>query len=566
MNHRSTTAYPRLQAFALATGLLFMLLPVAGFVCSSFGFVFGVSITSFHFPIAILVDVLVCFWIVRALHIFDGRLFSGAILLFLGCLFLGSWHLIYIFDSSYDGMWYHQEAVIQFAKGWNPYKQLPAKEWGSPMGIFYDTHYPKAAWIAEAVVYQFTHRIESAKIIQVSTTLGLFFTTFSFCLQWSFLTWWLSLVIALLVGFNPVSIYQTYSFYLDGQLGAVLMCMILTLLSSAIWNSRILLWVGLILFCYLANIKFTGLVYGCVILAAYFIYLVWRKRSDWKYYLISISAAGLIGVLFLGYPTYVTNSIHNHHPLYPLMGPSNQGDDIAKIPQPADFGELNRFEKFYRATFAEPIWCRAPLSSKPKKLFHSIYDTYYFTRADFEMSGFGPFYAELFLAILVGFILLLVIPLPFKRELILVISVLVFSVFINSEAWYARYAPQFWLVGMVVLFGLMQHKYARFYSYLMLLGFLFNLFVLCKYYFKPHILESRAQAKEFTTLKKLDEPIRIIDGWPITFDVRAAEWQMPIKLVPPQQVNPNAFKGFTGLNSEWASFDTLQMYRAKLLP
>ena len=104
-------------------------------------------------------------------------------------MFLGAWHLTYIFDSSYDGMWYHQEAVIQFAKGWNPFKQLPAKEWGSPLGVFYDTHYPKAAWMAEAVVYQFTHRIESAKIIQVSTTIGLFFTTFSFCLQWRFLSW-----------------------------------------------------------------------------------------------------------------------------------------------------------------------------------------------------------------------------------------------------------------------------------------------------------------------------------------------------------------------------------------
>lgn len=566
MNQRVATIYQRIQAFSMASGLLFMLFPVVAFVISSVGFVLGYPITVLHLPVSFLVDVLVCYWILSALHEFKLAYFISALVFFVVGFIAGAAHLTYIFDSSYDGMWYHQEAVLQFAKGWNPYHQDIPNTVGTELARFYDTHYPKAAWIAESVVYTFTHRIESAKIIQVLTSIGLLFSSLTFLLQWRFLPGWVAIVMALLIGFNPVSVYQSYSFYLDGQLGAVLMCMIITLLASLIWNSRVLLWVALGLFAYLANLKFTGLVYGAIVLGAYFGYHIWKRRSDWKYYFVSIGVASIVSVFLLGYPTYVTNWKNNHHPFYPIMGPNNQGDEIAKVPQSADFEHLNRFEKFYKATFAEPIWCRAPLSTKPKNLFKPTYDRYYFTRADFEISGFGPFYAEAFIFLFLGVLILVLIRVPYKVELAIIAGVILCSVFINSEAWYSRYAPQFWLIGLLLVFGLLQHRIARYYAYFLIATLVFNLFMLSGYYFRPHILESRAQQAEINTLKKLNQPARILDSWPITFDVRSKELGLNIELIPSGNVDTKEFRPFTGLSQEWAAYDTLQMHQAKLLP
>lgn len=566
MNFKTSSSYPQLQAFLLGAGLLLGLMPVLSFILTSIGFLIGISITAFHLPIIFLATVFVAWLLSKSQHYYTLKTFGWALVVFILILVLGAIHVTSIFDTSYDGMWYHQEAVINFAKGWNPYKHMLLPHEGTETGTFYDNHYPKAVWIAEATVYKFTGLLESAKVYNLVLASGLLFLSWFGLMQLKFVHPIISFLIAVLIGFNPTSIYQLYAFYVDGQLGASLMAIMILLVSSILLNNRTLFWIALLIFSYLANIKFTGLVYGCIVLAFYLGYLIWRKRSDFKYYFISTAAAVFVTIIVLGYPTYVTNTLNNQHPFYPIMGPGSYGDDIAKIPQPANFATLNRFDKFITATFAEPMWCRAPLTTKPKRLFKPIYDKYYFTRADFEISGFGPYYAELFGGFLLALALLFFIPSKYKKEIALFLIVVVVSTFINSEAWYARYAPQFWLFGIALVVVLQQNKYTKYLAYVLLVGLMLNTIFLAKFYFKPHWAESKLIRAEFDVLKKLPKPAQIIVGWPVTFAVKANEQELKFISVTQTAENQELYTPFTGFSAEWAKFNKVEMDSAKLLP
>jgi hypothetical protein len=566
MNFKTSSSYPQLQAFLLGAGLLLGLMPVLSFILTSIGFVLGISITKVHLPILVIATLVVTWLLSKSQHHVTLKTFVLAAVFFIIIFVIGLMHVTQIIDTSYDGMWYHQEAVINFAKGWNPYKRMLMPDEGTETGTFYDNHYPKAVWIAEATVYKFTGLLESAKVYNVMLSCGLFFLSWFGLMQIRFIPFFMSFLLALLIGLNPTSIYQLYAFYVDGQLGASLMTMIILLVSSIILNNRMLLWIALLFFVYLANIKFTGLVYGVVVLVFYLGYLLWRKRSDFKYYFISISAAFVLSICLFGYPTYVTNTINNNHPLYPIMGPGSYGDDIAKIPQPVNFATLNRFSKFFTATFAEPMWCRAPLTTKPKRLFKPIHDPSYFTRADFEISGFGPYYAELFVGFLLALALLFFIPSKYKKEIALFLAVVVISTFVNSEAWYARYAPQFWLFGITLVVVLQQNKYTKYLAYVLLIGLMINTIFLAKFYFKPHWAESKLIQAEFDALKKLPKPAQIIKGWPITFSIKAKEQELKFISVTPTAENQEMYTPFTGFSAEWAKFNKVEMESAKLLP
>lgn len=566
MNLKTSSSYPQLQAFSLGVGLLLGLLPILSFIITSIGFLVNIPITAYHLPTIFIATVITTWLFSRSQHFFTLKIFIGALVVFTLIFIIGLVHVTNIFDTSYDGMWYHQEAVINFAKGWNPYQKMLLPNEGTETGTFYDNHYPKAVWIAEATVYKFTGLLESAKIYNLVLASGLFFLSWFGLMQLRFIPIFISFLLALLIGFNPISIYQLYAFYVDGQLGASLMAMMILLVASILLNNRICFWIALLFFSYLANIKFTGLVYGCIVLVFYLGYLIWRKRSDLRYYLISVTAATFVTITVLGYPTYVTNTINNHHPFYPIMGPDSYGDDIAKIPQPANFATLNRLDKFVIATFAEPVWCRAPLNTKPKRLFKPIYDKYYFTRADFEISGFGPYYAELFCAFLLALVIVFFTPLKYKKETLLFLVTIGVSTFINSEAWYARYAPQFWLFGLTLIVILLQNKYTKYFAHLLLVGLIVNTAFLTKFYFKPHWDESKLIQEEFDALKKLSKPAQILKGWPITFEVKAKEQQLNFTSVTLPVNNQEIYVPFTGFSGEWAKYNKSEMDKAKLLP
>lgn len=533
---------------------------------SCLGFMVGIPVTAFHLPVMVGINVVLVY--AGASRYFGHAVLKPmlwSILVFCVVSVLGAWHLNSVFDNSFDGVWYHQEAVINLAKGWNPYYRALNPEEGAANGPFYDNHYPKAAWIAESVVYSFTGKLESSKVVNLWMALGLLFICLFTLLHISHVTRLVAILLSVLVGFNPVSVYQLYAFYIDGQLGAALMALIILLAASLLLNKQLLFLAATLVFVYAFNLKFTGAVYGSIIMMFYLAWVVWKNRSAFARQFVGVVITGFCALLVWGYPTYVTNTLKNKHPLYPIMGPGSQGEEIAAIPRPANFAGKNRFEKFYIATFAAPVWCRAPLETKPKRLFRPIPDRYYFTRADFEISGFGPFYAENFLFMLFAFGLVIFMPIPGKAAWLFVIMVVAVTSFTNSEVWYARYVPHFWLIGIILIVALSQYGRARYAAAVLLAGLLLNFFKLVLCYFPPHVAESREAHKQLMLLKKLNRPVHILESWQVTFRVKAAEYELPF-IPPPAGFDKADYKDFEGFNTGWGMYNIAELEEARKLP
>jgi len=77
------------------------------------GFIMGITINSYTLPLSLLVISAVSFFV-------DKKLFK-AILLNIIILFTFIFINKFIFDWSYDGMYYHKQAVITLKEGWNPF-------------------------------------------------------------------------------------------------------------------------------------------------------------------------------------------------------------------------------------------------------------------------------------------------------------------------------------------------------------------------------------------------------------------------------------------------------------
>ena len=88
-------------------------------------------------------------------------------------------------------------------------------------------------------------------------------------------------------------------------------------------------------------------------------------------FLWRISIMVLSGVVIIGYPTYVKNTIDHQHPFFPIMGPNNEGNKIAEVQYPKDFFARNRFQKAWVAHTSLPIYTDHEHPSVAKPLFTS---------------------------------------------------------------------------------------------------------------------------------------------------------------------------------------------------
>ncbi len=547
--------------FMLSVGLLLLMWPVFLYYTASFQHLVSISIQKFQL-IYISVVYLLLFLLIK--YYYTKSYFSlttiSAWVIFTSIVWFFIAHHRLVFDNSYDGIWYHQEAVLTLAKGWNPFHRLMEQSEGSQFGSFYVNHYPKAAWTAEAVIYAFTGFLQSAKAVTWIFMSGLFFVSVYAIKKLIACNWLLACVVALLIAANPIAIAQTYSFYVDGQLGITLTAMIVLLILHASTGGKAYFYLALAMFGYASNLKFTGLIYSSIIGLGYVIYLFVSKNKQLVNLLAIMSICGMFSVGFLGYPTYVTNTINAKHPFFPIMGPESFGDVIAKIPRPADFEGMNRFEKYYKGILANPVYCRAPLTTAPKQLFKPLPDKYYFTRADYEISGNGPYFAEIFYFWIPLLLAFLCLPFKHKKWYLFTALVVLLSAIINEEFWYVRYAPQLWLLYLIPVIALLSHPYLRYYSYLMVIMLLVNVMQLGYWNYSTHIAESNMNRKIMQKLAKLNRPAKVWLGWQVTFPVLAKEFNLPIQVekVPMDTEKFGAFHGFK--EGEWGMY-----YKADLL-
>lgn len=423
-------------------------------VISALTFSLKLPLTPFHFPLALGISL--------GINFFSSRWLSGQgnkwiflrttailLLLIVLSLFMGS----SIYDTSYDGQWYHQETIIQLKEGWNPfYTDLPADRDGSLLL----NHYSKGAEIPQATLYALLNRIEAGKAINLLLAIASFCLCVFLFANRTGLTKFKVYLLSALFAANPIAITQMFTYYVDGQLASLLCCLVVAAFLLVNDSGRyVLLLFGSIIVITL-NIKFTAVVFTGLLILGLLVALAWKRQMNrFRRVFIAAALSTALGLCVVGFNPYVTNTADHGAPFYPLMGESPL--DIMTANSPKGFPEKNRFEKLFISLFSHPDniserhdrlpELKWPFTFHRKDLENStVYDT--------RISGFGFLFGEIVClsALLLVVVLYLNRPRP-RRSVGLAygLGILVFSVLIVSEAWWARYVPQLWFAPLLIL-------------------------------------------------------------------------------------------------------------------
>ena len=517
----------KIQRTTYGIGLLLFLFPVTLFSIATVWLMIGFDINAVLFPFSAFIAAVI-FYLLLNSEGYKKQTFWGVLVFAVGLcaiLFAISGHF---YDFSFDGQWYHQDAIIFLKNGWNPFYDSPIlDEIVSGKNANYINCYPKAPWTISACVYATTGAIEYAKFYQFVLLGASFFLSIHFMLRWFSFSILSAFLLSFVVAFSPVVVGQTLSFYVDGQLAVFTL---LTLYFLCDWVSNLeskvpLVLLGLCLI-YLANIKFTGLIYSMVFLFFAFSWVLWKEREKALQMMLKLSVIMTVAIFLFGYCTYPRNIIQHGHPFYPIMGKNNEGKEIAAAQYPMNFFGKNRFEKFYLASFALPNYT-APKThpSIPKELFTSNVVKaslpYYRNHQPVEMSAMGPLQAELLILLVPLFLLSFL----FYRKLWIYVLFfgLATSCIIQPECWNYRYVPQLLFIYLLVIIPVLLSKYwlIKFYGHLLLVGFIISFMFAHIQYYQWNVEKTALLNKSFAALK--NKPYHLKKGWMMSFGVKLEE-------------------------------------------
>ena len=300
------------------------------------------------------------------------------------------------YDVSWDGQVYHQQAVLALAEGWNPLWQPPLSVAARADNIWIN-HYPKAAWIGQAILFRASGSLEAAKGLQLLPLAAAALLVFAALRARGLRRRTAGFLTALIAG-NPVVLAQIFSFYSDGM-GASLTTALLALVWH--WRRRPDPWLLVALaasIVVIVNLKFTGLVYGVLLCGGLLVHTyLWRgnarcarcARARVRALAAVIVGAFAVATLVLGFDPYVTNLLRKGHPFYPLMG---QGAvDIINIQLAPEFHALTRPTRLLVSLFARADEHNvAPVLKWPFALGRDELRALGYP--DLRIGGFGPFF------------------------------------------------------------------------------------------------------------------------------------------------------------------------------
>lgn len=373
----------------------------------------------------------------------SGVLLSGVVVSLLSVYASGK-----IFDISWDGQAYHQEAVAQLKDGWRPYPRVePLYPTEHGMQLI---HWPKGAWYAEAVLYGLTGQIETGKALNLILLTAAFALALSMLQHFGWKTG-TALLVALILVANPVTLNQLFTYSNDGLLATLfsaLLASLVILFRRRDWISALL---AALTAATLVNLKFTGLVYAVTAAGAMvcIIFLDAARRSQWKHAIILLG--GIVwGCLVIGYNPYLTNWSRFGNPLFPMAGPNSYYSDVfIQKDRPANLQHVGRLERLGLSIFSRTENVAAPLTSRfkwPFWIYRDELGTICSVCPDIRAAGWGPWFSgSLLLSLPILALILIRIP-SLRWPTAVILLTLSVSVLVNSECWWARYVPQLWLI------------------------------------------------------------------------------------------------------------------------
>lgn len=506
-----------------AIGVFLFLFLFSLFFCGTLSLLLGINLSPILFVFSIFLSVILTFYLTknRSLRIREYVLvfFFGFILIILSILSIGAYY-----DFSFDGQWYHQDAIIHLKNGWNPfYDKAIENESVSGLNANYVNHYPKATWIVECLIFQFTNNIEASKSIHLIAALSAFFISFSFFKREMQVKNTPSFLLSLMLVGSTITLGQLFSFYVDGILFSFLIvfCLFLwpLLTSFPNWKQWVLLGFAFFL---LVNVKFTALVYSSLFIIGGLVFVTIKKRKLLFNYLYLFLLIGILGVCVFGGHTYVNNTFSKGHPFFPLMGKNNEGKTIAQVQYAKNFFELNRFEKFYASHFSIPQYTDHEHPSVSKPLFNSKLSKksliYYHNHQPVAMSPLGPIDAELiifFLPLLLLFLIRNRNPWTFY-----ILGIICLSIFIQPEFWNFRYSPQIlFIFAVVCLFGFKNNSlWIKGYTFVFVLLFIANGLIASFQNWKW--VNTKTQKLNSNLEQLSNKRVRVHRGWMGSFELK----------------------------------------------
>jgi hypothetical protein len=346
-------------------------------------------------------------------------------------------------DLSWDANLYHYPAMFALRDGWNPlldrHSQVTSALTSPGLDLVVRC-YPKAAWIYGASAHELVANIDVAQSLGwllLPAPLGPSFLFFRVMLRQGK---WTAFIASLLVAVNPVVTYQLATGYIDGLMGSLLPTTLFAALISVKTPMRGALAISTVGTALMIGTKFTGLVYAGVIWSVAILGMVIVRQLIPQRAVTAATVGALLGVL-LAADSYVANAVEHGNVFYSAWRPGHSNIDAHMSDE---FLQLTRVEKLVRSLGSRPIRSdvAATIVPTPRVPFTDLHWTYTYEP---RFSGFGPVFWE---ALLLSCLLLLC-----RRRLLGTFAMIavVGSALATEAAWWARLAPQVWLIPLLLI-------------------------------------------------------------------------------------------------------------------
>jgi hypothetical protein len=438
-----------LIGFGLVNSIVF------SFVLLCLTFISGHGLTAWHFPLAFVLAMSLDYFAAR--HFFPGEFFPVFIrttLIILTIIVISVFIAGLFYDISSDGQMYHMESAIQMKAGWNPFKKELPLELNQAIWL---NHYGKGVEDPQATIYALTNHLETTKATNFILLAASFCLSMAFLVKLNRFSFRKNILFSTLMAFNPVTFYQLLNTYVDGQLASFLLCFIAVACLLYLEANRYFLVLLASILILLINTKFTALVFaGIFTTGMLLVFLAGKRWQAFKKAFIVSTVATVFAVGVVGYFPYMINIVRYHDILYP--GLKVLKSEAAKFTPPRLIHK-NQFSKFIISFFSHTdnlhltatkdpiIRSKIPFTFNKTDLFNASKPYVVF------MAGMGPFFSGICISAVLIFSYWLwrlknrKVALPF----IIMSGTILFSVLIISEAWYARYTPQFWFFPLILL-------------------------------------------------------------------------------------------------------------------
>ena len=189
-------------------------------------------------------------------------------------LFFCAFGCHHVYDLSFDGQGYNQDAIITLSEGWNFWSQQHSNSFHAR----WIDHYPKSAWLSSSFYFKLFGSIAAAKMINLLLIFSSLFL--SLVVLSHFLKSTAAIILlSLLLAFDPINFNSFFSFTVDGQVSSLYIILILLfIIYERVKTQFILVLIGMVII-YSINLKFTSAAYTVFVCFAYLIWKVSKTKT-----------------------------------------------------------------------------------------------------------------------------------------------------------------------------------------------------------------------------------------------------------------------------------------------